>query len=94
MILSFADRDTERFAAGERVKRFDGFAEQAVVRLERLDAAASLDQLRAFRGNRLELLRGNRAGQHSIRINRQWRICFVWNDHLGAAERVQIIDYH
>ena len=94
MILGFADRDTARFAAGERIRRFDAFAEQAVIRLERLDAATSLDQLRAFRGNRLELLRGDRAGQHSIRINRQWRICFVWNGDVGGAEQVEIVDYH
>ena len=57
-----------------------------------LDAAERLDDLRAPPGNRLEALKGTRAGQHSIRINAQWRICFVWRD--GKAEEVEIVDYH
>ena len=57
-----------------------------------LDAATELDSLRVPPGNRLEALRGNRAGQHSIRINSQWRVCFVWKD--GAAHEVEIVDYH
>ena len=61
-------------------------------KLTQLDAAQTLDFLRAPPGNRLEALKGNRSGQHSIRINDQWRICFVWTDH-GPAE-VEIVDYH
>lgn len=57
-----------------------------------LDAAARLDDLRVPPGNRLEVLRGDRAGQHSIRVNDQWRICFVWRD--GAADAVELVDYH
>jgi toxin HigB-1 len=78
MIVSYRDRRTERFARGDAVKEFSGFARQAEVRLDRLDAATSLRDLGALPGNRLEALTGNRKGQHSIRINDQWRICFEW----------------
>jgi toxin HigB-1 len=69
MIVSFGDKKTERFARGERVKEFSGFARQAEVRLDRLEAARSLKDLAAFRGNWLEALYGDRKGQYSIRIN-------------------------
>ena len=92
MIVSYRDRKTTRFAAGEHVKEFSGFARQAEMRLDRLDAAASLRDLAAIGGNRLEALKGNRAGQYSIRINDQWRICFKWKD--GDACDVEIVDYH
>ena len=92
MIVSYRDRKTERFAAGEYVKDFSGFARQAETRLDRLDAATSLKDLAAIGGNRLEALKGNRAGQYSIRINDQWRICFIWRD--GHAHEVEIVDYH
>ncbi len=76
MIVSYRDQKTERFANGEPVKEFSGFARQAEVRLDRLEAARSLNDLGGLRGNRLEALYGDRKGQYSIRINDQWRICF------------------
>ena len=94
MIVSYRDRKTERFAAGEYVKEFSGFARQAEVRLDRLDAATSLNDLAAIRGNRLEALKGNRAGQYSIRINDQWRICFEWPAGSPGPTNVEIADYH
>ena len=94
MIVSFRDRRTERFAAGRHVREFSGFARQAEIRLDRLDAATSLADLAALPGNRLEALKGDRVGQHSIRINDQWRICFAWpNGSLGPID-VEIVDYH
>ena len=81
------------FAAGEFVPAFQAFEQQAARRLAILNAAPSLDTLRALPGNRLEMLRGARKGQYSIRINRQWRICFTWSGDLGPAD-VEIVDYH
>lgn len=73
---------------------FQGFQDQAERRLAILNAAPSIDALRALPGNRLEALRGDRAGQFSIRINQQWRICFEWPaDHPGPIN-VEIVDYH
>ena len=92
MIVSFRDRLTAAFAAGEPVRKFSGFTWQAEVRLDRLEAATSLSDLAALPGNRLEMLKGDRAGQYSIRINDQWRICFKWKD--GNASDVEIADYH
>jgi toxin HigB-1 len=94
MIVSYRDGKTERLANGERVREFSGFARQAEIRLDRLDAAASLRDLAALPGNRLEALRGNREGQYSIRINDQWRICFEWPDGSPGRTNVQIVDYH
>jgi toxin HigB-1 len=94
MIVSYRDRRTERFARGDAVKEFSGFARQAEVRLDRLDAATSLRDLGALPGNRLEALKGNRKGQHSIRINDQWRICFEWPDGSPGPANVEIVDYH
>ncbi|HEY9009792.1 MAG TPA: type II toxin-antitoxin system RelE/ParE family toxin [Devosia sp.] len=94
MIVSYGDRRTERFAAGEHVREFSGFARQAEVRLDRLDSAMSLGDLGALPGNRLEALKGNRAGQYSIRINEQWRICFEWPQGAAGPENVVIVDYH
>ena len=93
MILSYRDRRTERFAAGEFVTAFQGFERQASKRLSILNAAPSLDTLRALPSNRLEALRGEREGQFSIRINRQWRICFTWAYGPGPTG-VEIVDYH
>ena len=73
MIVSYRDRKTKRFADGKYVKEFSGFARQAELRLERLEAATSLKDLTALPGNRLEALKGSRQGQYSIRINDQWR---------------------
>jgi proteic killer suppression protein len=94
MIVSYRDRRTERFAAGQHVKEFSGFARQAEMRLDRLDAATSLTDLAALPGNRLEALRGGRAGQFSIRINDQWRICFAWPNGSPGPVDVEIVDYH
>ena len=94
MILSYRDRRTERFAKGEFVKAFQGFEDQAARRLSILHAALSLDTLRALPGNRLEALKGDRAGQYSIRINQQWRICFEWPGGETGPRNVEIVDYH
>ena len=92
MIQSFRNRNTERVFHRQFVPAFQGFAASALRRLEALDGVASLEELSAANGNRLETLSGDRAGQHSIRINRQWRICFRWDD--GDAYDVEIVDYH
>ena len=92
MIRSFKGRNTQRFFQGHRVAAFQGFADQAVRRLTLLDAAETLDDLAVLPSNRLELLRGDRAGQYSIRVNLQWRICFRWSDD-GPFD-VEIVDYH
>jgi toxin HigB-1 len=94
MIVSYRDRKTERFANGERVREFSGFARQAEIRLDRLDAAATLKDLAALSGNRLEALKGDRQGQYSIRINDQWRICFEWPEGSPGPIKVEIVDYH
>ena len=94
MILGYRDRRTSSFADGAFVPAFQGFEKQAERRLSILNAAPSLNTLRALRGNRLETLRGAREGQYSIRINRQWRICFIWPaGHPGPSD-VEIVDYH
>ncbi|MBF0589895.1 MAG: type II toxin-antitoxin system RelE/ParE family toxin [Magnetococcales bacterium] len=92
MIISFRDKATESLYAGERVKTFVAFSKVALRKLDMLDAAVQLNDLRIPPGNRLEALKHNRAGQHSIRINDQWRICFVWKD--DGAHNVEIVDYH
>jgi len=92
MIESFKDKHTEALFYRQFVKRFSGIERPALKRLRLLNRAESLAVLAAFPGNRLEPLEGNRKGQYSIRINDQWRICFVWTD-LGPAE-VEIVDYH
>jgi proteic killer suppression protein len=94
MIISFRDRRTQRFARGDFIRAFSGFSRQAEVRLDRLEAATSLQDLRALAGNRLEVLRSDRAGQHSIRINDQWRICFEWPEGAMGPSNVEIVDYH
>ncbi|MEW5789046.1 MAG: type II toxin-antitoxin system RelE/ParE family toxin [Pseudomonadota bacterium] len=92
MILSFADKPTAELFAGKRVKRFANIAVVAERKLQQLDCAATLDALRSPPGNRLEALSGDRQGQHSIRINEQWRLCFVWKE--DGVHDVQIVDYH
>lgn len=93
MIQSFSCKETERVFAGVRSKRLAGdMQETAFRKLAQLDQAQSLQDLRVPPGNRLEALRGDRAGQHSIRINQQWRVCFRWTKD-GPAE-VEIADYH
>ncbi len=92
LIETFRCADTETLNKGYSVRRFRAFEESARTRLRRLDAATTLQDLIATRGNRLEALKGDRRGQHSIRINDQWRICFKWRD--GKARDVEIVDYH
>lgn len=92
VIRSVIDRDTGRLFDDEPVRRFQAFERQARRKLLLLDAATGLDDLRVPPGNRLEALQGDRAGQHSIHINKQWRLCFRWHD--GDAYDVEIVDYH
>ena len=94
MILSNLDKRTEEFAEGRFVAAFQGFEQQAAKRLSILNAAPSLDMLRAFPSNRLEALRGARDGQYSIRVNRQWRICFAWGKGDAGPSGVEIVDYY
>jgi proteic killer suppression protein len=94
MIFSYRDRRTERFARGESVREFRGFERQGWKRLEILGAATSLADLAGLPGNRLEALKGDRAGQYSIRINQQWRICFEWPRGQAGPSNVEIVDYH
>ena len=94
MIRSYGDRDTKRFASGEKVRQWDPIRHQAEKRLRVLDAATCLGDLGTLNSNRLETLKGNRQGQYSIRINERWRICFAWpKDEPGPTE-VEIVDYH
>jgi proteic killer suppression protein len=93
VIQSFGDADTERLFRRDRVRRFPAELQRTMLRkLVLVDAAEQLDDLRVPPGNRLEKLRGDRVGQHSIRINDQWRVCFRWKD--GNAYEVAIVDYH
>ena len=92
MIRSFADGETERLFNTGRSRRFGGFAVVAMRKLQVLDNTPLLYDLRLPHGNRLEALKGDRKGQHSIRINDQYRICFRWQD--GDAHEVEIADYH
>jgi toxin HigB-1 len=93
MIRSFASKETERLWGRTRSRSIDPRVQQVALRkLRMLASAATLDDLRVPPGNRLEVLRGDRRGQHSIRVNDQWRICFVWRD--GGADDVELVDYH
>jgi toxin HigB-1 len=94
MIVSYRDKRTRDFAAGLRVKAFSGFERPARMKLDRMDAAASLRDLAALPGNRFENLSGDRRGQYSIRINDQWRICFEWPRGSPGPVGVEIVDYH
>lgn len=94
MIQSYRDRRTKQFADGEFVRPFQGFARQGWKRLDILNAATSLNDLSALPSNRLEALRGDRAGQYSIRVNQQWRICFEWPANAPGPSNVEIVDYH
>lgn len=93
MIKSFASEETERLWNGIRSRRLPPDLQQrALVKLQLINAAVELDFLRLPPGNRLEALKGDRKGRHSIRIDEQWRLCFVWNG--TDAEQVEIVDYH
>ncbi len=94
MIVSYRDKRTRNFAAGERVKAFSGFERSALLKLDRLQAATSLKDLAVLPGNRFEALVGDRKGQYSIRINDQWRICFEWPAQSLGPSSVEIVDYH
>lgn len=92
MIQSFKCKDTLALYEGKSPRRFKAFLPVAERKLSQLDAAQTLDFMRAPPGNHLEALKGDREGQHSVRINVQWRICFVWTD-TGPID-VEIVDYH
>ncbi len=93
MIRSFGNKDTERLWNRERAASIDSRIHRVALRkLRQVGSALTLDDLRIPPGNRLEALKGGRRGQYSIRINDQWRICFVWKD--GGAEDVEVVDYH
>jgi proteic killer suppression protein len=92
MIRSFSCEYTEALSKGHRVRQFVNIAKVARRKLRQLEVANRLDDLRVSPGNQLEALKGYRSGQHSIRINDQWRVCFRWTN--GGAENVEIVDYH
>jgi toxin HigB-1 len=94
MIRSYRDRQTERLAAGDKVRQWEPFRRQAEKRLRILDAATSLGDLAALNSNRLEALKGNRKGQYSIRINDQWRIASSGRRMRRGPNDVEIVDYH
>lgn len=94
MILGYKDKRTQEFANGKRVKEFEAFYRQAEKRLEILDAAPNKEALMRLPSNNFEALDGKRKGYYSIRINRQWRICFEWEDGDVGASNVEIVDYH
>ncbi len=92
MIKTFKCKDTEKLYNDLDIKRFRNISKSARIKLEVLNAAGSLNSLNVPPGNRLEQLKGKRKGQYSIRINDQWRICFVWKEE--SAYDVEIVDYH
>lgn len=92
MIRSFGDPEAARIAAREHSRKYGKIERIALRKLRQLDAATSLRDLQSPPGNRLEALKGDRIGQHSIRINDQFRICFIWRDN--DAYEVEIVDYH
>lgn len=92
MILSFRCKQTQLLFEGGNPRRFRAFKDVAIRKLTQLDAAQTLDFLRSPPGNKLEALKGDRKGQHSIRINSQYRLCFIWSDN--GVTNVEIVDYH
>jgi proteic killer suppression protein len=94
MIVSYRDKRTADFATGRRVKALSGVERPARLKLDRVEAALGLQDLAALPGNRFEVLKGDRKGQYSIRINDQWRICFEWPDESPGPTNVEIVDYH
>ena len=93
MIESYRDKRTREFAEGKRVREFEGFRRRAEKRLDILDAATTLSDLKALPSNAIEALKGDRKGQYSIRINMPWRICFEWPDAQRGPSDVEIVDY-
>ena len=92
MIKSFRCKETKKLYSGQKTRKFDSrIVSRAIVKLDQLEAAFSLEDLRIPPSNHLEALSHNRAGQYSIRINKQWRVCFNWNE---GAQNVEITDYH
>jgi len=94
MIVSYRDKLTRDFASGKRIKAFSGIERAARLKLDRLEAAVTLQDLAVLPGNRLESLKGERKGQYSLRINGQWRICFEWGGGASGPSNVEIVDYH
>lgn len=94
MIVSYRDKRTKDFAIGKRVKAFSGIERAARLKLDRLEAAVTLKDLAALPGNRFEILKGDRKGQYSIRINDPWRVCFEWPQKAPGPINVDIVDYH
>ena len=90
----YRDKRTERFAAGERIRKFQAFKDQAERRLDVLEAAVTRNDLTMLPSNRFEALGGSRKGQFSIRINQQWRICFEWPNECAKPYNIEITDYH
>jgi toxin HigB-1 len=93
MIGSYRDKRTRSFAQGQRVKSFEGISRKLSLKLDQLDAAISLRDL-DLPGNRLEVLKGDRKGQYSIRVNDKWRICFEWPRGTDGPVNVEVVDYH
>jgi toxin HigB-1 len=94
LIVSYRDKRTRDFAAGERVKALSGIERPARLKLDRLEAASSVKDLAALPGNRFEALAGARKGQYSIRVNDQWRICFEWPAGAQGPSNAELVDYH
>jgi len=94
MIVSYRTKETERFSLGLHVRSFENIERAGRMKLQQLKSAAALADVAALPGNRFEKLRGDRAGQFSIRINDQWRICFLWDDEAKGFIEVEIVDYH
>jgi proteic killer suppression protein len=94
MIVSYRGKRTKKFAVGERIKAFSGIERPTRLKLDRLEAAATVADLAQLPGNRFEMLKGDRKGQFSIRINDQFRICFEWPEGSSGPTNVEIVDYH
>jgi toxin HigB-1 len=94
MIVDYRDKHTRDFAVGKHAKAFSAIERSARIKLDRMEAAAVLQDLAVLPGNHFEALSGNRKGQYSIRINNQWRICFEWPEGAPGPSSVEIVDYH